>query len=77
VLRCGSRPALTGAGAGFSARTALLQAQRAVIAIIIDNNVIFMMFFITDVDVDVKKSKSLKSFKSFSDEAYGFITCGG
>jgi hypothetical protein len=26
-----------------------------------------------DVDVDVKKSKS---FKSFSDEAYGFITCG-
>jgi hypothetical protein len=27
-----------------------------------------------DVDVDVKKSKS---FKSFSDEAYGFIMCGG
>jgi hypothetical protein len=22
------------------------------------------------------KSKALKSFKSFSDEAYGFITCG-
>jgi hypothetical protein len=26
-----------------------------------------------DVDVDLKS----KSFKSFSDEAYGFITCGG